>query len=1145
MTSDAGFLGALVREAVQVLAPLRRALEDAGSMSDLLRDFGWLADPSTLDITAIRAVFDVGDDLVRLDEIARQYQGASVEDLAAMLPEAVALTTGIFATLRRLSLPQGSTPGFPFLQPEFWQRFPEELVRELPVAYLERFRPALFGPMVALGLIEEEFVHAAGAAGRTDFVRRRVAVGAIERLADARRISSEVYGWGTNDLHRDRLVETICRFAQSLGLPAIVAPVRPDLLDAYYPLGHPDREEAREARVAIAGELRPTGDGVDAVLSVLPFPAVGQTAAGLAIAPSGEGVGEMQLGYVRLGLETSGVVGDRLELRPDSVQVVAAGGTLESKASLSFSPPDPVILVGSPQSHRLQCERGRVELEAIGPHPPAVTLRVAVDQLTFVLEARDIDGFLARVLGDEPKTLSFDATLAWSSRSGLHFDAGGLRVVVPLNLRIAAAELRQLTLALGPGADRSDLTVSFTASVGLGPIAATIEDVGIGLKVTEAPAGEGGMFGGLDPELSFNPPTGVGMVINTPGLTGGGHVHVDPVRGLYAGVLQLEITGVVSVTAIALITTKLPDGSRGYSLLVVIAAEFPPIQLGFGFTLTGIGGVLGANRTMAVDALRDGVRSGALDSLLFPPNPVEHADKVIADLSAIFPPAPGRFVLGLMAQLGWGTPNFIRVDLGIIIEVPLPIRIALIGRLSVALPPGAPIAVVRLQLDLVGILDLGRGEASVDAILRDSSVYTFPITGQFAARIGWGARPQFALSAGGLHPKFAAPPGFPALERVAIALSTRANPRLRLEAYLAVTSNTVQFGARLDAYAEIDTFAGTFSASGELQFDALVRVLPRVSFTVDLRASVTIRRKRKPLFGADVRVTLSGPSPFEAHGEAIFDFLGERRIPIDLVTGAPPDPVELAPVDPLGDLLDELGDIRNWAGALPGGGSAPVGLVDRATEPEGEVAVHPLGALTVRQRRIPLKVRFDRYQERDLGVPVRFMIDEVTFGDAAPPDALGEEVRDPFASGAFLNLSDSERLARPAFESYPSGRAKLSSTRVTHGAAVEATETAFETIVIDGPDRLPTLRYLPHADVFTAYVAASAAGRAPLVTSGASAYAGPPLGIALRDPKFTVADRDTLAGVGTSHESYTEAADAVAEAEGAARLQIVGSHEAR
>jgi hypothetical protein len=318
-----------------------------------------------------------------------------------------------------------------------------------------------------------------------------------------------------------------------------------------------------------------------------------------------------------------------------------------------------------------------------------------------------------------------------------------------------------------------------------------------------------------------------------------------------------------------------------------------------------------------------------------------------------------------------------------------------------------------------------------------------------------------------------------------------------------------------------------------------------VSFTVDLRASVTIRRGRKPLFGADVRVTLSGPSPFEAHGEAIFDFLGERRIPIDLVTGAPPDPVVPAPVDPLGDLLDELGDIRNWAGALPGGGSAPVMLVDRATEPEGEVAVHPLGALTVRQRRMPLEVRFDRYQERELGAPARFVIDEVTLGDSAPPDALGEEVRDPFAAGAFLNLSDSERLARPAFERYPSGRAKLSSTRVTHGAAVRPTETAFETIVIDGPDRLPALEYLPHADVVLAYVAAGAAGRAPLRTSGASAYAGPPLGIALRDPEFALADRDTLVAVGVAHESYAEAADAIAESEGVGRLQIVGSHEAR
>ena len=42
----------------------------------------------------------------------------------------------------------------------------------------------------------------------------------------------------------------------------------------------------------------------------------------------------------------------------------------------------------------------------------------------------------------------------------------------------------------------------------------------------------------------------------------------------------------LSLKAIGLLNTKFPDGRPGFSLLIIIAAEFTPIQLGFGFTLT-------------------------------------------------------------------------------------------------------------------------------------------------------------------------------------------------------------------------------------------------------------------------------------------------------------------------------------------------------------------------------------------------------------------------------------------------------------------------------------------------------------------------------------------------------------------------------
>ena len=66
--------------------------------------------------------------------------------------------------------------------------------------------------------------------------------------------------------------------------------------------------------------------------------------------------------------------------------------------------------------------------------------------------------------------------------------------------------------------------------------------------------------------------------------------------------LQLKLGGVVNVAAVGLLTTRLPDGAPGFSLFILItAAGFAPLPLGMGFTLTGIGGLLGINRTALKD----------------------------------------------------------------------------------------------------------------------------------------------------------------------------------------------------------------------------------------------------------------------------------------------------------------------------------------------------------------------------------------------------------------------------------------------------------------------------------------------------------------------------------------------------------------
>src|SRR4030095_558529 len=106
----------------------------------------------------------------------------------------------------------------------------------------------------------------------------------------------------------------------------------------------------------------------------------------------------------------------------------------------------------------------------------------------------------------------------------------------------------------------------------------------IGVKLTLSFPDGGGNLGPADFALGFQPPNGVGLSINAGAVMGGGYLFFDFENEEYAGALELTIAGFISAKAIGLITTKMPDGSKGFSMLIIITAEFSPaFQLGYGF----------------------------------------------------------------------------------------------------------------------------------------------------------------------------------------------------------------------------------------------------------------------------------------------------------------------------------------------------------------------------------------------------------------------------------------------------------------------------------------------------------------------------------------------------------------------------------
>jgi len=625
----------------------------------------------------------------------------------------------------------------------------------------------------------------------------------------------------------------------------------------------------------------------------------------------------------------------------------------------------------------------------------------------------DGDGFLQKILPKDGIRIDFDLAVGWSNKKGLYFRGGaGLETTLPINKNLFDVLLiNSVYLAILAKESGISLAAATSVTLKMGPVVIAIEQMGLQAKFTFPE--RGGNLGPVNLAIAFKPPKGAGLVIDASAVVGAGFLEFDPDNAMYSGFVYLEIVKKISVTAVGLITTRMPDGSPGFSLLALIAVQFSPgIQLGYGFTLNGLGGLLGINRTVTVDVLRAGLRNGTLGSILFPSDPKKNIARIISDLKAVFPPAEGRFVFGPMVILGWGPNELIKLELGIILELPDPVRLLILGRLSLKLPDEKN-PVVRLKLDSLGVIEFATGDVSLDAVLYDSEIKGFTITGEMALRANFGASPGFLLSVGGFHPAFKAPPGFPTLQRVAISLATGDNPRLRLAAYMAITTNTVQFGAALEIYAK----AGPFSLEGQLSFDALIQFDP-FGLAIGMGAMIAIKLDEAELLCLRLEMNLTGPTPWHAWGEVQFKILlVEVKIAFDVTTGESETLPPPMPVDLTERVLKALQDPTNWSTQLPLGEHPLVVFREEEKQKHQDVLVHPLAMLQVSQRVAPLNKKLYKFGNTPL-------IEGGQYFSLSVPGAVvndSDYVEDWFAPAQFIEMDDNEKLAADSFEKEKAG----------------------------------------------------------------------------------------------------------------------------
>lgn len=1050
----------------QALLPLRQALASPAEFSSLLLRLGWVADGIPQPFVDLRAAVETVYDALRglLGDGGLNVGGsvgdggASAEvsfhpdDVKRALGAVQALVKGIRAIA---DAPASAIPDS-LRADGFQQIFPRQLLDHLAIGYLQRYHPRIGFALRSLGVVRVSYAPAAG--GRPPHMGLTLDLGSLPRLlTDPAQVLKDAFDWGGPGFDPAVLLSQLDNLLRALRLNVDVGEVPEATALAVQgslpgPLSPPV-----EALNAIVFERFRAGARMAAGARLMVLPAAGGAPPGLALLPSFAGTQgfRFELGpdvavTVRSDLDLSR--GVALLVRPGrGVEIVAGfeppGTPVRTKGTLDvqverFGPAgEPVVALGSPGGTRLQFRRigGAGGVRLVGDNVDLFA-EIEVDGLEFVLSPAGADGFIASVLPRDGFTLGADLALGVSHQQGFYFrGTSNLEIQLPVHLELGPLEIQGLTLSASPAADRLPVAVAASFRARLGPLTAVVEQIGLRADLAFRPQNDGNL-GPVDIAFGFKPPRGVGLSLDAGPVKGGGFLLFDPAHGEYAGALELEFAGFLELKAIGLISTRMPDGATGFSLLIVITTDFagPGLQLGYGFTLLAVGGIIGLNRRMDLRALAEGVRTGSVESVMFPEDIIANAPRILSDLRRFFPPEEGRFLVGPMAKIGWGTPTLVSVALGVIIEVP-PGNIAVLGVLKCVLPT-EELPLLALQVNFVGALEPERSRLWFFAELFDSHILMMTLDGGMGLLVAWGDEPDFVLTVGGFHPSFRPPPlPFPVPKRLSVDILNMPGRLIRVSGYFAVTSNTVQFGAA----AELRLGFAGFGVEGHLVFDALFRFSP-FAFVVSVSAGVTLKAFGVGVFGIDLRLQLEGPAPWRAHGRGSVSLLFlEISADFDISWGEEHH-TTLPPVAVLPLLTGEIGKNEGWQTRLPSGGFNPL-VALRQPAATGELVLHPLGTLSVRQRAVPLGVRLDRIGAQRPRDGRRFTV------APAPGSGLVQVAvtDDRFAMAQFQDMDDAAKLSRPAYELQDAGLELTSAGGLLLAPRVARRSARYELHILD------------------------------------------------------------------------------------------------
>jgi hypothetical protein len=1033
----------------QSLASLGRALQSKRGLENVLRVLGWslpkggaLPSLGAIRFPALIKQLKTTQESIAAAQISAGGGAISVS-LDLGLPQLFQRVRDVLADIDAAVNGFAALPANYLAQTQIQTEFVPRLLSWYIARMLAEERPVLYQTLVFLHIIDIQHLPEDVARFQVEHDRITLRLDRITALLGGPgNLLRDLVGWGLPNFSAGALFIGIAQLLQGLGARFQLRLLEPE--EEQLVLGRPVPEANGNPLPQVQlNLLQGTFDSrfeVGLLLSALRASVAGGADGGIAIGPLLKGTTQTHFQIVggwELALASTMDLapGTALFQRPGQPPRLIANLHDASAAkpgdsfgiSLKYAPTDaPRPLLVIPGGSRLEYSSFSATIGARSAGSgPQLFVEVEMRGGRFVLSLGGVSELLSSMIPKDLIRADFDLALGFAAGRAYLRGSEALEVTFPVDLSLGPVDIESVTLALTPAGGTLPIEISGTLKTTLGPLKLNVERIGFTAALSFPPAAKGNL-GPLNIDLGFKVPSGIGLILDAGPVTGGGFLLLDPVARRYGGALQLKLS-FITVTAFGLYESV----GGGVSFVAVLGIRFNPgIQLSFGFALSGVGGIIGINRQTNVDLLRERLASGASGNVLFCDDPLHKASSLLGDLGMFFPAAPGGFLVGPTLQITWLAP-LVRLDVGILLQFPGPSKIVLLGSLRALIGLDESLALLYVRMDFMGAIDTGARLISFDAQLVNSHVLgILHLTGETALRIGYGSPPYVVLSIGGFHPRFdPAPLHLPVIPRVGASLdaSFLARVYLRLEMYLAFTSNTLQAGAHVQAGVEL----GPLSAEGHFDFDALLQFRP-FWFEADFSAGMSVKAFGISFASVDIAGQVSGPGPVVIHAEGSVRRLGIK------VSGSATieigDHNKDAPAA-VPSIVKALEGELNLVSNLRADGEDPAIILAKDRPPSTGVVVLPRGTLVWEQKRAPLKTLIQRFE----GVSLEGIGHELHVNTVAGWAASDEQ--DWFSTGSFatLDLAASQTMNNSTFQQLPSG------LRIGSAADVESPNAAIYT----------------------------------------------------------------------------------------------------